>query len=186
MRFTRSESSSEPPSGRTQHLSRKRTLKRGCFIEPLQEKHFKYLWAAYKLGKLDILGLEPDLDPLRFKAWLVKATSEIIGFGGDLFIVGVGMPLGLVVVSLGGPPKAKRQLYPHVVWFAPTTPRNRLECSLKFIVEMKQEGNLIVVADQTNWRFFEHLCKYGCLRAMGKFRGYFESGEDAMLYQGVN
>lgn len=195
----RSESNSEPPSGsfretpledggvlrKSQHLSRKRTLRRGCFIEPLQEKHFKYLWAAYKLGRLGGFHIEENLDPLRFKAWWIQAVSSVIGSGGEVIILSGSTPIGISVIGVAQPEGARRQLYPHVFWFGGSS-RNKLECLLKFAVELKQEGNLTVTARPEDWRFFDHLCKYGCLRAIGKFRGFFEDGSDAMLYQGVN
>ena len=186
MKFTKSESSSGQPRG-NQHLSRKRTLRRGCHYEPLTEDHHRYLWAAYRLGDLDELKPEPDLDPLKFKIWLLQATSDIREADGELFMLfAKEHPVGFAIVAVTYPSGAKRQLIPHVVWFRHATKRNRLECWLKLLCDIKSEGNVLIITAEPNWRFFYHLCKYGCIRAMGKFRGYGDAGQDAMMFQGVN
>jgi len=153
----------------------------------LREDHFKYLWAAYKLGYLAQMEPPPDPDQLSFSARLLQMAIDVREAGGELFMMlASGKPVGFAEVGIHTSRGVRRQLFPHAIWFKHATSRNRLECWLRFTVDLKQEDNVVLFAAQENWRFFDHLCKYGCIRAVGKFRGYFADGGDAMLYQGVN
>ena len=121
---------------------------------------------------------------------MLEKAANIIGQGGDLFTLTAhtrwgDIPVGLTSIAVQKPPDALKQIMPHFVWFPEASARNKLECSLRFLIAAKAEGNVILVARQPAWRFFAHLCNYGVIRPVGKLRGYFADGDDAMLYQGV-
>lgn len=150
------------------------------------DEHVKFCWAAYKRGAF-AEEFKRNLTPAEFRIGLLDRVSTIIGQGGDLFILKTraGIPVGIVSVAVSSPPSAVRQMMPYVVWFPEATPRNKIECALKFLVAAKAENNLLIVARRPAWPFFRHLGKYGVLRPVGELRGYYEDGTEAMLFQGV-
>lgn len=96
------------------------------------------------------------------------------------------IPIGVVTVAFRQHPNLRRQAEPHVYWFPEATGRNKIEATLKFIVDLKADHLVIVIAKPADWRFFDHLCKYGALRRVGTIRGFLASGESVGYYQGVS
>ena len=94
------------------------------------------------------------------------------------------IPIGLASVRYEQCGKS-RHSYPHVVWFPEASRRNRLECALKFLIELKNKSLVLISARAGEVEFFDHLCKYGVLRGVGKIWSYFGPGEDAVVFQGV-
>jgi hypothetical protein len=142
-----------------------------------------YLWAAYKRGVFSHLPeFTPDLTPDDFRRLMFAVIGNILQSGGDawVFYSKSVHPVGFMVGPVSGD-----RMEPHVFWFPEATPRNKLECILKWLKEMKEKYRLFVFANEPDWKFFDHLCKYGVIRPVGKYRNLSERG-DAMLYQGVN
>lgn len=90
------------------------------------------------------------------------------------------LPVGLVVQMTNG-----HYAEPHVIWFPEASSRNRLELALAFLVELKRHYKVLLWVREANWKFYDHLCKYGVIRTVGKFRAYYPDGENAYLFQGV-
>jgi hypothetical protein len=112
---------------------------------------------------------------------MLASLGSIFQAGGEawVFYGKASVPIGLIVAHIAG-----GRMEPHVFWFPEATARNRLECSLKWLVDMKPRYALFIFAKEPEWKFFEHLGKYGVIRAVGKYRN-FPGGGDAMLFQGV-
>jgi len=169
-------------------LLRTRLLRRGCGYEPLKAEHLPYYWAAYKRGALDWpAGMEPE----EFREHLSQRVAVLMENGGDAYtmlgrVEGRMIPVGVITTDVSNVPGVRRQIFPHHFWFPEAKPRHRIECTVRFYVDLKRQGNLLIVAGEENWRFFRHLCKYGVIRPLGKIRGHFSNGKDAMMYQGVN
>ena len=187
MTSRKSASSSKPPSKPTS-LPRYRTLKRGCEFRPFAQTDLKYLWAAYKRGAFDAVPefAPPGLDAVGFSEAAIAFIEQFIGRGGEMYSL-IGrtehgrIPVGMVILLLGGD-----FAEPHVTWFPEASPRNRLELALAFLVEQKRHHKLLIWVRQRDWKLFNHLCKYGVIRTVGKYRGYFPDGDNAFLFQGVN
>ena len=146
------------------------------------------MWAAYKEGSFPEDGrFPPGLSPTEFQTEAVIMLRELIQSGneGATLLDRSGTPVGFVTVWMKHNPAEAPQFCPHVNWFAWVTPRNKLECALNFLIEMKKEALGILVIEPENWRFFEHLCKYGLLRRVGTFRGYWADGRDAAIFETV-
>ena len=171
------------------HVSRKRTLKRGCGFEPFNESHIRYCWAAYKKGAFGP-QVQEGLSPEEFKGDLLTRTAQNINAGGDLFTLlahttkGI-LPVGIISIAISEAPFTIRQISPHVVWMPWASGRNKLETILKFLVAAKEEGKPIITAREPDWNFFNRLCNYGVIRPVGKLRGHYSDGGDARLYEGV-
>lgn len=144
----------------------------------------KYVWAAYKRGVFDQNPEIPsDLDPFEFKSvFLGILGTYILGSGGEAWILEDKIPIGMVLGSLGG----RNHLEPHVFWFPEATPRNKIEFSVRWIVDVKKKYKLDIWVHEANWKFYHHLCKYGIVRPVGKRRKFFNDDTDAMYFQEVN
>lgn len=180
-------SSSEPPK-KPDSYRRSRTLKRGCSFEPVNADHFRWLWAAYGTGSFPEDGrFPPGLTATEFRDEAALMLRELIQDGNDAFVLmnQGGKPVGLVTVWAKHLKHEQPQFFPHVNWFTWATPRNKLECALDFLIEMKKEAFGILIIEPENWRFFGHLCKYGVLRRVGTFRGYWADGRDAAVFETV-
>jgi hypothetical protein len=142
-----------------------------------------YLWAAYKRGVFSHLPeFTADLSPDDFRKLMFAVIGNVLQSGGDawMFYGKLVHPVGLVVGFVSG-----KRMEPHVFWFPEATPRNKIECALKWLRDMKDKYRLFIFAEPVNWNYFDHLCKYGVIRSVGKYRNFSDNG-DAMLYQGVN
>jgi hypothetical protein len=140
-----------------------------------------YLWAAYKRGVFAHLPeFTPELSPDDFRKLMFAVIGNVLQGGGDawMFYSKSIHPVGLVIGFASG-----KGMEPHVFWFPEATPRNRVECALKWLVEMKSKYALFLWVKEADWNFYRHLCKYGAIREVGKYRD-FPGGGDAMLFQG--
>lgn len=76
---------------------------------------------------------------------------------------------------------------PHVLWFPWASKRNKLECTVGFLVELKKRVPFFIPAMERDVSFFRHVGKYGVLRQVGKWRDWpmFKNGENAVIFQSV-
>lgn len=147
----------------------------------------KWLWAAYRRGVFGHLPEFPaGMDTATFQQAMLAVFGDLLARGGDgwLFLARTAkgeIPVGLVIAFPN-----RGHIEPHVFWFPEAGARNKLECALKWLVEMKQRWKIDLWIRARDWQFYDHLCKYGVLRTVGKYRGCFEDGEDAFIFQSVN
>lgn len=115
---------------------------------------------------------------------MLASLGKIFQSGGEawMFYGRQAIPLGMVV---GHIVPETQSMEPHVFWFPEATARNKLECALKWLVDMKAKYALFLWIKEPDWNFYLHLCKYGAIREVGKYRN-FPGGGDAMLFQGVS
>lgn len=144
----------------------------------------KYVWAAYKRGVFNHLEeFKAELDPFEFRSvFLSVIGNKVLGVGGEVWVFEDEVPVGLVMATPGG----ENHIEPHSFWFPESSPRNRLEFSLRWLVDMKENFKIDIWSREADWKFFRHLCKYGVIRPVGKRRGFYADGEDAMYFQEVN
>lgn len=175
-----------PPPTKPQSLRRKRPLKRGASYTLLEDVHFPYLYVAYKRGVFSHLGEMPDgLSPSEFKKYMLAAAGRVLEAGGELFVFIAKTPYGEMPVGLVVAHIMDIRLEPHVFWFHEASARNRLECALKWILDMKSKYALFIWCKEPDWKFFNHLGKYGAVRCVGKYRNFPHLNADAFLFQGV-
>lgn len=142
------------------------------------------MWAAYRMGAFGqfVSGLERN----EFTELLLKTTRDILYAGGDVFCLvgqrkdnGQRVPVAAVTMM-----PAQMQMWPHVYWFPWATARNKIECALFFLKEMKEKVNLVVVSIPKDVDFFQHLCRYGVIRRIGTGRGWL-GDIDVTLFETV-
>ena len=154
----------------------------------MRESHFPWLWAAYKRG---VFGNDfpQDLNSAGFTALLAGELEGLIRAGGDAYVLmaptkrGV-IPVGVALVVKGAVKSGHNQGEPFAYWFPEASPRNRLECTLKGLIDLKKDLVVRIHAPRPVWRFLDHLCKYGVIRRVGTVRGWYLDG-DAGEWQGV-
>ena len=132
--------------------------------------------------------MQEGLDIPAFTELVTGRVAGMIRVGGEAY-VGLRKDgrtvVCLATVMFQDTPDLARQAQPHVHWFPEATARDKVEIGLRFLVDLKRQALLLIAANKADWRFFDHLCKYGAVRRVGTIRGYFEDGGDAGLWQGV-
>ena len=122
------------------------------------------------------------LDAVGFKARVMGLMNDLLTSGGEALVLKnqAGLPVGMILMNITG-----KFLEPHAFWFPEATPRIKLESILRWLVEYKSRYRLVLWIGPKDWKFYDHLCKYGVLRTVGKYRKFFDDGGDAFLFQGV-
>lgn len=173
-----------PKRGRKHNLKRSRALRRKGFeFRPFDSDHIPYAWAAYKRGCFEEAGDIPeDMDAPTFSAWFVtwlyESQFEAITLTANTTGHGT-IPVGLMIVQYQG-----QIAWPHAVWFLESTPRNRLEITLSFLVELKKKYDVLITVAPMHRRFFLHLCDYGVLRKVGLLKKWI-GNDNYTLFQTV-
>lgn len=128
------------------------------------------------------------MEPDSFKQTLMNLAINVIRANGEVTVL-IGrtphgeIPIGIVVTVLMAGGNHSPCAAPHVQWFPEASARNKLECAARFLVDLKENVNVGFTAAEPDWPFYAHLCKYGILRPVGKYRKWFTDGGDAMFYQ---
>lgn len=147
----------------------------------------KWLWAAYRRGVFSHLPeFPPGLESSEFRSVILAVLADLLSRGGEgwIFLAETergSIPVGLII---GFPNRGHCE--PHLFWFPEASARNKLECCVKWLHEVKRRWKIDIWVRASQTSLFEHLCKYGLIRTVGKYRGCFEDGEDAFIYQSVN
>lgn len=116
-----------------------------------------------------------------FEKWLGMSLVEA-GAGQTHILTskfeGEDRPVGLV---LG---RGARHIMDTAVWWFPwATSRNKLECAVKFLNTMRVTCVVFIAAEESDWRFYDYLLRYGMMHRIGKMHDCFEAGKLAKLYQ---
>ena len=141
------------------------------------------MWAAYKRGIFGD-GFPAGMEPLDFYEAVCGRVAGLLQGGGDALVLLAATPKGRIPVGLAALTVHQGQAWPHVVWFPEASQRNRLECTLKFLLMAREKVNAVLVIQPADVDFFAHVCKYGVLRRIGTGRGWF-GPSDAVLYETV-
>ncbi len=88
------------------------------------------------------------------------------------------MPVGIVIGKIDD-----NRLEPHVFWFPWATPRNMLECTIKFLDTMRKAWTIIIFSEEKNHKWFKKIERYGVIRQVGKIDKYYPNGETASVFQ---
>jgi len=120
------------------------------------------------------------MTPIEFGGMLEQNIGAVLSRGGMGWAVLRDKPIGLIVTS-----PTLRYAEPHAVWMPWASPRDILQTSVYFLNELKGEARFLITAREADRTFFDHLCKYGLIRTVGKLRDHYAKGKHAMLYQSV-
>ena len=147
----------------------------------------KWLWAAYSRGVFSHLPEFPEgLDKFEFQSTMLAILGgNIFRPGGEAWMFLARTPRGEIPVGLVIAVPNRGHAEPHVFWFPEASARNKLECCIKWLQEMKKTWKIDLWIRPADWQFYDHLCKYGLIRTIGKYRNCFDNGEDALIFQSV-
>lgn len=150
-----------------------------------------WLWAAYRKGGLSdfivdaiklTTSLPEDTDPDSLDQGQFKLLMQRVGQGSCgawMMIAADQRPVGIVMAY----PRSLTTMEPHVRWFPWATPRNRLECSLRFVERERKKSNLFLITKPEERKFWQVLCRYGVLRPIGKVYNHYAVGDTVDLWQ---
>jgi hypothetical protein len=80
-------------------------------------------------------------------------------------------------------PDHERHGIANVTWMPWATARNKVEVTVKFLNEMRHDLVLEIISQQKDWKFYEHMARYGLVRPVGTFYERFEDGGPARIWQ---
>lgn len=165
-------------------LSRRVTLNRGCSYRTFRDSDLKWFWAAYNKGAFGDV-VDRDLGQEDFTAAILSVISVVLEKENaflvfDAAVKGQGSaPVGIAMVGY-----IDRAAMPHIHWFPWATDRNKLECTVLFLRDLKKEAMPLILAQPETVPFFSHLARYGLLRRAGTIPNYREN-EKSILFHGV-
>lgn len=67
-------------------------------------------------------------------------------------------------------------------WMPWASKRNKCECAVKFLQEMRRKYLMILTSTKSDTPFYEYIAKHGVIRRVGTIQGLYEN-EDAALFQ---
>lgn len=164
-------------SGTTRLLSK--ALKREPKIRPIEETDMKWLWASYQMGVWNELFSENMArDEFRDKLWEIVSAVD---FDWILEVQHEGglRPVGIVFAEyrFGG-----HGVEPHVEWFPWATPRNKLECSIKFLKDVGKQYKVFLYIRDEDLRLWEHVWNYRVLKKACTISDCYGSGVKATMF----
>lgn len=172
---------------------RRRTLRRRPRFRLARVEDLNFLYAAYKQGAFDFSRLEAQIGEAIGQLSLEQFAAlldRIAGAGVELYIGiarnaaapnhGAEIPVCLCGITR---PDHPRHGVANVRWLPWATARNKVETTVNFLNEMRRDMVLEIVAQQADWKFYEHMARYGLLRPVGTFFERFEDGSPARIWQ---
>lgn len=130
--------------------------------------------------------LPEGMDAMTFNAWFTSVLMPIIEGGGEVItLVGRTVEYGEIPVGVATLEYHGQIAYPHHIWYPDASPRNKLEITLAFLLELKKSYVGFVMVEKKNENFFRHLGKFGVLRKVGKLYDWFGPKDHATLFQTV-
>jgi hypothetical protein len=139
----------------------------------------RWLYAAYVKGSFED---SPDgMTPAQFDEWALAHLEA--SQPSEAYVLTVprdneDRPVGLVIAF-----QQRHRIEPHVWWFAWATPRNKVECAVKFLSSMRFTNVVSIFALEEDRKFYDHLLRYGMMRPVGTFKDWHGLGKDARIYQ---
>ena len=142
------------------------------------DEFVKWAWGAYSTG--GIIGLQSP-EGLTVEDFRAEFAEMVARFDAAWLLRSQGRPVGLMLGA-----ESQHRTEPHVFWFPWVTSRQRLECTVKFLLIAKRTRTILVFAKEEDESFFAHVCKYGVLRRVGRIFDYFHIEDEmrpAVFYQ---
>lgn len=147
----------------------KRTLKRDPSFHVLTDDDIKYLWADLKKGK------KIEISPQDF----INEFSDHVSRNYDYaWTLTLDKPMGMVFGQISGPMIMLGDMH----WFEWATNRNKIECSIKLLNELRKTNVITMYSTFDDKKFYEHIAKHGILRRVGTLYGIYED-EPATFFQ---
>ena len=146
---------------------RKRTLRRLPKVRSLGDD-FQWLWAAYKNGEGGFAPeiFAPGLSQEDFKDHLDRVLQRL----DEVLIMEAKHPTkGMIPMGLASMAIVENFVMPHFDWFWWASPRNKLECAVKFFLKHGEDVPFFIAvpAKTEVHRFLGHLARYQVVKKVG-------------------
>ncbi|KKL53557.1 hypothetical protein LCGC14_2274250 [marine sediment metagenome] len=152
-----------------------------------------FLHVAYRKGSLDGLIADiaarfslPEIEDLS-KGELRAILSEFLELAEFYTFTARTSAFkkidGDVPIGLLGADREDHRIWPHMIWFAWASPRNKLECALRFITDMRTDNIIYVWDRDEDHMFWVRMAQYGVLRIVGKSEGHWTDGATSVLWR---
>lgn len=163
-----------------------RVLGRGCGYRPFEPTDVKWLYAAYVFGTLPKGMFKAGLTRDEFMELAKEEFSKFL----QLFVL-VGSaklkptsptgdhPIGVVGLNTSNNYHVELSFF----WLPTASARNKLESSIRFLMELRKTHMAFFFAPFGGKRFYTHLCKYGVLRRVGTSEHHFGQDAHAAVFQ---
>ncbi len=137
----------------------------------------RWLYVAYVKGAFKA---PEGMSPLEFDEWMGASLRAMFGMVYALTAPfdGEDRPVGLVAAH-----EKDHRIEPHVIWFPWATPRNKIECSVKFLHSMRFTNVIVIYTPKEDRRFYDHLLRYGMMKVVGPIDDWYGLGKGARMYQ---
>jgi len=151
-----------------------KTLSRQTRKRPIELEDMRFIWAAYSKGCLASMGekfADGKMESARFDAEFQNevltnydAVWTLFADCGERFI-----PVGLILgfFSHQDPKFSPFMIIGDMIWFHWASPRNKIESSVNFFTEIRDEIHMVEYARKQHQKFFNMLCAHGILRRAG-------------------
>ena len=148
-------------------------------FSPLEEKHVRMLFVAYKKGTFDRMELADDLTPLEF----IKVLEDL-SVGSKLYVYtdNTGNPMVLITLSLGGVPEV------HAYFTQRASDRQRLMIGVLFFGGVGKTRKVITQSSNAFLEYFKRISSYGILRKVGDIEDAYpdEDNTTGTVFQARN
>lgn len=112
-----------------------------------------------------------------------RLLIERMGYGAAVWTMTDkdGRPVGVVV----GYPRTEIAFEPHVRWFPWASPRNRLECALRFIRKESKAFTLLIFTRPEERNFWQVMARYGVLRKVNPVYNLYRKNDTVDFWQSL-
>lgn len=160
-------------------------------MRTLEAKDVRWLWAAWRKGDLAefianarAVGLAPPADTrASFDAWVAGLVSSF-----EVYAIAAPNPQApkdepLVIVGLVGIDRVHAAFMPRFWWMSWATARNKIEGSVRFLVDTRKEG--VVLFHERDETFMKHMARYHLTRRVGFIPRYYHDRATAHIWRSI-
>lgn len=116
----------------------------------------------------------------------VLAYELLTSYHAAWTLIAGGKPVGLALGfwSHHDPVESPFMIVDDLIWFPWASPRNRVECGVKFFASVRDDVPLVEYAREEFVPFFEMIMRHGVIRRVGMMRNV-HPGERTMVFETI-
>lgn len=114
-----------------------------------------------------------------------EQAFRTIASAGVAYLLEGPSPKGPVPVGIALGQLVRHRIEPSFHWFSWARPRQKIECAVHFINEVRRSQLVVVPAPRADWPFWERICRHGIMKRIGKSEDFIGWGEDGMIFQSL-
>lgn len=158
-------------------------------FRPIEDDDIKFVWAAYKSGRLASMGKDFEdgkMAPAQFRErFQAEILANYAGAWTMFSITPKGkMPVGLILGfwSHPEPRLSPFMIVGDIIWFSWATARIKIESAVNFFDRVRKTIAFMEYAQSKDQKFFDVLCQHGIMRRVGTSYNVYP-GESVAVYE---